>query len=215
MKPASLLCVLSLLVCTQVGAHSAAEHAAQAAAAVPQRHSETSEVAFVDRPLLDQDSHPVNLQRDLVADRIVVMGFVYTSCTTVCPLVSSIMGKLQGRLGERAGREVSLVSLTVDPQRDTPQRLLDYSRRYQPGPGWRWLTGEPLAVEDTLKALGVWSADYETHPPLIMVGDGRSDRWTRYYGFTDPAVLQAKIDQLLAAREGSEHLGHLAAEVQP
>ncbi|MDF3935211.1 SCO family protein [Pseudomonas citronellolis] len=204
----------SLLACATAGAHSTGEHAGHAE---PARHSETSQVAFVDQPLLDQDGRSVDLRRDLVGERIVVMGFVYTSCTTVCPLVSSIMGKLQARLGDQVGREVSLVSISVDPQRDTPQRLLDYSRRYHAGPGWRWLTGEPVAVDDTLKALGAWSADYESHPPLIMVGDGRSDRWTRFYGFTDPAVLQAKVAELQAARASAEHdhAGHLAAEVRP
>lgn len=213
MKPIPLLFALSLLACASAGAHSGAGHEGHdAMAAAP---SETSQVAFVDRPLLDQDGRTVDLRRDLVAERIVVMGFVYTSCTTVCPLVSSIMGKLQARLGEQVGREVSLVSISVDPQRDTPQRLLDYSRRYHAGPGWRWLTGEPVAVDDTLKALGAWSADYESHPPLILVGDGRSERWTRFYGFTDPAVLQAKVAELQAARGEGGHAAHLTAQVQP
>lgn len=210
LKP--LVFCMSLLLAASAAAHSTGEHAAHGQ---PQKHSETSQVAFVDRPLLDQDGRTVNLRSDLVADRIVVMGFVYTSCTTVCPLVSSIMGKLQKQLGEQVGREVSLVSISVDPQRDTPQRLQDYSRRYQAGPGWRWLTGEPLAVDDTLKALGAWSADYESHPPLIMVGDGRSDRWTRFYGFTDPSVLLAKVAELQAARGDAGHAGALTAEVRP
>ena len=58
------------------------------------------------------------------------MSFIYTSCTTVCPLVSSIMGKLQQQLGERVGTEVQLVSISIDPQTDTPERLLDYSATF-------------------------------------------------------------------------------------
>jgi protein SCO1/2 len=175
-----------------------------------------AQVTFADVALLDQDKREVHLKDDLVGDRIVVMGFVYTSCTTVCPVISAIMQKLQAQLGERAGREVQLISLSIDPLRDTPERLHEYAARFGAGSGWRWLTGSNEAVSETLKGLGTWTANYEEHPPLIMVGDGRTQQWTRFYGFTDPAVLMARVDELSAARE---HGGHdhsaLAQETQP
>ncbi|MCY1544875.1 hypothetical protein D9M68_807850 [compost metagenome] len=144
------------------------------------------------------------------------MGFVYTSCTTVCPVISAIMQKLQTQLGERAGREVQLISLSIDPLRDTPERLHEYAGRFGAGSGWRWLTGSSEAVSETLKGLGTWTANYEEHPPLIMVGDGRTQQWTRFYGFTDPAVLMARVDELSAAREHTAH-DHtaIAQETQP
>lgn len=77
-------------------------------------------MAFADVPLLDQDGRELRLKDDLVGDRIVVMGFVYTSCTTVCPVISAILQKLQKQLGERAGGDVQLISLSIDPLRDTP-----------------------------------------------------------------------------------------------
>lgn len=178
---------------------------------LPAKHSESSEVRFSNEPLTDQHGQAVRLKPDLVDDRIVVMGFIYTSCTTVCPLVSSIMGKVQKQLGGRVGADVQLISISVDPQTDTPERLLAYSRHYQSGPGWSWLTGSPQAVTSTLKALGTWTADYANHPPLIMVGSGDSTRWSRYYGFTDPAVLVAKVEELSQARAHPHaHAAHLA-----
>ncbi|SFB50608.1 protein SCO1/2 [Azotobacter beijerinckii] len=163
---------------------------------------------FADVPLTDQHGRELRLA-DAVGERIVVMGFVYTSCTTVCPVISAIMQKVQAQLGERIGAEVGLLSISVDPLRDSPARLLEYSRAYQAGPGWSWLTGQAAAVDETLRGLGVWSADYASHPPTLLVGDGRSGQWTRYYGFTDPAVLVGRVEALAEARRHAGH-GHIA-----
>ncbi|EJT83858.1 electron transport protein SCO1/SenC [Pseudomonas putida S11] len=129
---------------------------------------------FADVSLLNQDGMPVRLEKDLVGDHLVVMGFIYTSCTTVCPVVSSIMGKVQQQLGGRVGQDIHLVSISVDPQRDDAKRLQDYAKAFQKGPGWSWLTGTPYAISETLKGLGSFSADLSQHPPLILVGDGRT-----------------------------------------
>ncbi|AKU10078.1 uncharacterized protein SCO1/SenC/PrrC [Azoarcus sp. CIB] len=157
-------------------------------------------VRFPDVKLLDQNSRERSLKSDVIGDRIVVMDFVYTSCTTVCPVVSAIMGEVQQKLGGRVGREVALVSLTVDPVRDTPARLRDYARSRGAGAGWSWLTGSTTAVNDTLKGMGTWTPNFEDHPVVMMVGDGRSGKWTRFYGFADPAMLVAQVESLIAAR---------------
>nr|WP_166366589.1 SCO family protein [Pseudomonas akapageensis] len=187
-----------------VQAHSKDEHASHGQQAAETRE-EGARVSFVDVPLLDQDGKSVRLNEDLVRDRIVVMGFIYTSCTTVCPVVSSIMSKVQKQLGGRVGDDVQLVSISIDPQRDDPPRLLGYAKKFQSGPGWSWLTGSPQAISDTLKGLGTWTPDFRNHPPLILVGDGRSERWTRYYGFTDPALLVKRVQELGAARVHARH----------
>jgi protein SCO1/2 len=196
-----------------VQAHSADAHAKHAQQAAATRE-EGAQVSFADVPLLDQDGKTVRLNQDLVRDRIVVMGFIYTSCTTVCPVVSSIMSKVQRQLGGRVGDDVQLVSISIDPQRDDPPRLLGYAKKFQNGPGWSWVTGSPQAISDTLKGLGTWTADYRNHPPLILVGDGRSDHWTRYYGFTDPALLVKRVQEIGAARVHARHTA-IAMEQQP
>lgn len=215
MKPIDACKVFAVCLCALAAgvaqAHDGSDHAGHGA---PPARQEKAQVRFADVSLLDQHGMPVRLEQDLVGDKLVVMGFIYTSCTTVCPVVSSIMGKVQQQLGGRVGQEVQLVSLSVDPQRDDPQRLLGYSRTFQHGPGWSWLTGTPYAVTETLKGLGSWSPDLTNHPPLILVGDGRSGHWTRFYGFTDPAVLIGEIDRLNARRVHARHTA-IAQEQQP
>lgn len=202
-----LITSVLLALCLPLGAqaHSTGEHSPQA-----KPHQESARVSFADVQLIDQDSRSLSLERDLLADHIAVVGLIYTSCGTVCPVISSIMGRLQQQLGERAGREVQLVSISVDPLRDTPQVLREYAGRFQHGPGWSWLTGTPAAIDATLRGLGVPPSGLADHPPLILVGDTRSGRWTRFYGFTDPQRLLARIDALQA------QAGQVAlSEVQP
>jgi len=170
-------------------------HAGQPAAASQEKAS----VRFADVSLLNQDGMPVRLEQDLVGEHLVVIGFIYTRCTTVCPVVSATMGKVQQQLGGRVGQDIQLVSISVDPQHDDARRLQRYARAFQKGPGWSWLTGTPYAIGATLKGLG-FSADLSRHPPLILVGDGRSGHWKRYYGVTDPAVLIDELNRLGARR---------------
>jgi protein SCO1/2 len=176
---------------------------------------ETARIKFADVALLDQNGKVVSLEKDLVSNKIVVMGFIYTSCTTVCPVVSSIMGKVQKQLGARVGTEVQLVSISIDPQRDDPQRLNDYARTFQQGPGWSWLTGSPQSVNATLMGLGAYSDDVENHLPLILVGDGNSRFWTRYYGFTDPTELARAVEKLSGERNAHAKHTAIAMEHQP
>ncbi|MGE8066961.1 SCO family protein [Pseudomonas sp. NPDC089569] len=206
------LCLLAVGV-GQALAHSADEHAGHMPA--KGASSESTQVKFADVALVDQNGKTVRLEKDLVANKIVVMSFIYTSCTTVCPVVSSIMGKVQKQLGARVGNEVQLVSISIDPQRDDAKRLNDYARTFQNGPGWSWLTGSPQSVNETLKGLGSFSGDFKNHQPLILVGDGNSRHWTRYYGFTDPAVLSREVEKLSGQRNAHAKHTAIAMEQQP
>ncbi|MDH0301858.1 MULTISPECIES: SCO family protein [unclassified Pseudomonas] len=211
----STLLGLSLLLASQLAlAHAGHDHGGKPEQP-PAARQEKASVRFADVSLLDQDGMPVRLEQDLVGDHLVVMGFIYTRCTTVCPVVSSIMSKVQQQLGGRVGEEVRLVSISVDPQRDDSKRLAGYARAFQHGPGWSWLTGSPYAISETLKGLGSFSANLAEHPPLILVGDGRSGHWTRYYGFTDPNVLLGEIDRLSARRVHAKSTVIAGQEVQP
>jgi protein SCO1/2 len=155
------LCLLAVGI-GQALAHSTDEHAGHDMPA-KSASSETAQVKFADVALVDQNGKTVRLEKDLVSNKIVVMSFIYTSCTTVCPVVSSIMGKVQKQLGARVGTEVQLVSISIDPQRDDAKRLNDYARTFQNGPGWSWLTGSPQSVNETLKGLGSFSGDFKNH----------------------------------------------------
>lgn len=157
-------------------------------------------VKLLDNRLVDQDGRLRTLKSDVIGEKLVVMDFAYTTCTTVCPVLTTLMAKLQGELLESGPAGVQLVTITVDPARDTPARMRAYAKQYGAKPGWVWLTGKTGDVNEVLKGVGAYAPRFEDHPPLVLVGDPVTGNWTRFVGFTDPKELLEKVRQLQAAR---------------
>jgi len=166
----------------------------------PAEPAKTTEVDLLDNVLVDQHGNEVKFISDVIGDRIVVMDFIYTSCTTVCPVISAVFGQVQSKLGDQLGEEVVLVSVSVDPVRDTPQRLKAYAATHKANPGWIWLTGNKRTMDEVLDGLGAYSPNFENHPAMVLVGDGRSGVWTRSFGFPSPDRLVEQVNSLQAAR---------------
>jgi protein SCO1/2 len=165
----------------------------------PAKAASTTKVVLRDAPLLDVWGKRVRLSQEVIGPRIAVVNFIYTSCTTVCPVSSASFQQLQRRLGARLGKEVVLVSITVDPLRDTPQKLREYAGRYEAREGWAWLTGAKPDVDAVLKGLGAYSARFEDHPAMVLVGDARGGTWTRFFGFPSVDELMARIETMQVA----------------
>lgn len=166
----------------------------------PAASAKQTKVDLVDRMLIDQHSNEMNFVNEVIGDRIVVIDFVYTTCTTVCPVISAVFGQLQNKLGEQLGKEVVLVSISVDPITDTPQRLKAYASNHKARPGWIWLTGPKRNVDDVLDGLGAYTPNFKDHPAMVLVGDGRSGQWSRFFGFPSPDRIMAQVNVLQAAR---------------
>jgi protein SCO1 len=181
-----------------------AHHRAMMAQPPQTEPAPSGRVQLEDRQLKDQEGETVRFKSDVVGDHIIVADFIYTTCTTVCPVISQIFSNLQAKLGEHLGKEVRLVSISIDPARDTPPRLKQYSGRYHAKTGWIWLTGAQADVDEVLKDLDAYSADYTQHPSTVLVGDAHTGTWTRFYGFPNPEKIKAKVDELLAARSMAE-----------
>ena len=194
---ATLHLMAGIAFCLTARAHDPAHHHAAEAPAPA-----SVKVVLSDAPLLDQGGRRVRLAQDVIGERIAVVNFIYTSCTTVCPVSSATFAQLQKRLGAALGREVVLVSITVDPLRDTPQRLREYGARYRAAEGWTWLTGAKPDVDGALKGFGAYTPNFEDHPATVLVGDARGGPWTRFFGFPSVDELMARIDTMqLAGKE--------------
>ena len=159
------------------------------------------DVQLHDLELLTQDRKRVKFKSDVIADRLVAMTFIYTSCTTVCPVYNAIFTQLQDLLGERLGQDVILITMTLDPARDVPRRMKKEAKKFRAKPGWVYLTGKKKNVDQVLRGLDAYFADFTQHPPMAIVGDGQSGTWKRFNGFPQAGKLLAMIDELKAARE--------------
>jgi protein SCO1/2 len=161
----------------------------------------SARVDLRDRELLDENGNSVMFVKDVIGDNIVVMDFVYTTCTTICPVLTAVMGQVQEKLGDDLGQGVKLVSMTVDAARDTPPRLKAYAANHGAKEGWSWITGPMGHMEDVLTGLGAYSANFEDHAPMVLVGDGKTGEWSRFFGFPNADRIIEQVNNLKASRQ--------------
>lgn len=161
--------------------------------------------AFADPPMripdvavIDQSGQSHNFYADLVKDRVVAVNFVFTSCTTICPIMGATFAQVQKLLG--SGDDVSLISITIDPRNDTPARLAAWGKKVGAKPGWTLVTGAPADIEALLRAMGVYTPDKNDHGPIAVVGDDRTGTWQRISGFATPATIAGELRKFAAAR---------------
>jgi protein SCO1/2 len=134
---------------------------------------------FTDVRLLTQQGTPVSLYSDLLKGKIVVINAFFGSCTDSCPKMAATLEALQSRLGDHLGKDVYLLSFSVDPETDTPARLAAYAERFHAKPGWLFLTGDRKNVDFALSRLGQKVARKEDHLTLFMIGNERTGLWTK------------------------------------
>lgn len=158
-------------------------------------------VKLHDLELLTQDGEQVKFRSDVIGDKLVAMTFTYTFCTTVCPVYNAIFSQLQDLLGDRLGKDVILVSMSIDPTRDIPRRMKREAQKFKAKAGWYYLTGDKQNVDRVLQGLDAWFPNFENHPPMALVGDGKTGTWRRFSGFPMAEQLLAMLDELKAARK--------------
>ena len=193
--------VMALVIAPASAQHTNHDHHTQHAKdAVKPVAPQRATFKLTETPLLDQEGRTLKFKSEVLGERIAVIGFVFTTCTTVCPVVSAVMAQVQDKLGARLGRDVALVTVSVDPVRDTPARMKEYGTKMGSGANWTWLTGPKPQVDEVLKVFGAYTPNFTEHPALIVVGDAKSGKWLRFYGFPTPEQLMAAVNELTAGR---------------
>jgi len=157
-------------------------------------------IKLADVDLVDQDGKQVKFASDVIKDRLAVIDLVYTTCPLVCPILSATFANVQNALGDRLGKEVVLISVSVDPATDIPPRLKEYAKKWDAKPAWRFLTGAKGNVDKVLQGLNAYTPNFADHPTMTLVGDGAGGGWTRFYGFATPEQILGKLEELRAAR---------------
>lgn len=145
-------------------------------------HRSTGRYMVPDLKLVRQDGRSVNLDVELNDGRPVFLNFIYTTCTTVCPLTSQVFGALQSKLGPRA-ETVHLVSVSIDPEQDTPARLREYAQRFHAGSSWQYYTGTVAASVATQRAFDVYRGDKMNHIAVTLLRSNPGAPWVRLEGF--------------------------------
>lgn len=182
-----------MMEATSMNAADADAHAAYA-------HDGSSKMNIPDVELLDQNGNRVHFYTDLVKGKTVAVQFIFTTCTTVCPPLGATFARVQKELGERAGRDAHLISISVDPATDTPERLKAWASKFHAAEGWTLVTGAKPQVDELLRALGAATASPADHSPTVLVGNEAKGQWTRTYGLARPSVLVKLIGDAVEGR---------------
>jgi len=141
--------------------------------------------------LVRDDGVKVDIATELARDGPVYLNFIYTSCGTVCPVLSQTMAVLRDRLGpDRVN--VRMISLSIDPEYDTPPRLAAYRQQFAADAAWRFYTGTIEASAAVQKAFGVLSRDKMNHPVATFFRSQPDQPWVRMDGFASPEQLESE-----------------------
>src|SRR6266478_5754059 len=165
----------------------------------PEAARTSAAYAVPDVELVRDDGKTVLLSQELNDGRPVVLSFIFTSCTTVCPITSATLAQLQRKLGP-ARNQVHLVSISIDPEFDTPARLREYASRLGAGPEWQHYSGTLAASQATQRAFGVYRGDKMNHAPVTLVRTAPGAEWVRIDGFATADQLLAELPGVHASR---------------
>jgi len=161
---------------------------------------QVSKMNIPDIEVLDQNGRKIHFYTDLVKGQTVVINFIFTTCTTICPPLGATFARVQKELGDKVGRDVRFISISVDPATDTPERLKAWGAKFHAGDGWTFVTGNKPQVDELLRVLGASSARREDHSPTVLIGNDAQGMWTRTYGLANTGQLVQIINDMMAGK---------------
>ena len=148
-----------------------------------------------DVELINQNGDRVALKALLETEQPVIVDFIYGTCTTICPVLSAGFANFQRKMAKE-GRSVRLISITIDPEHDTPQVMKEYLERYRAQPGWDFLTGTRADIDLVMTAFDAYIPDKMSHYPLNMLRNPKDGSWVRLFGIMSSKEFMAEYNQV-------------------
>jgi protein SCO1/2 len=159
-----------------------------------------AEKYFSDVELLDQEGRTVRFYSDVLKNKVVIINTFFTTCTSICPPLNRNFEKIQEALGDRLGKDAFLISISVDPETDTPTRLKQYSLRFHARPGWLFLTGKKENVNWALYKLGQYVETKDDHTSILIIGNEPKGLWKKAFGLAKAEELMRIVEDVIADR---------------
>ena len=169
------------------------KHAAHRAAMQNTRYAATTETyAIPDVELIDQSGTSVSLRTLLDADQPIALNFIFTTCTTICPVMTATFAQMRRELGD-AGDQLRMVSISIDPEYDRPDKLKAYAEQFGAGPGWDFLTGDSNDIMQVLSSFDSYAGSKMNHQPITLLKSPGSSSWTRLNGLASGKDLANEV----------------------
>jgi protein SCO1 len=158
---------------------------------------------FTNVEVKTQDGRTLRFYDDVMKGKILLINFFYTDCDAICPLMTENLARVQELLGPRVGNEIRMVSISLQPEHDTPEVLAAYAETYGAGPGWMFLTGKKDDIELLRHRLGfvdidpVVDADPEQHVGTVRIANEPMHRWAMSPALLNPAALVRAVNRVV------------------
>jgi cytochrome oxidase Cu insertion factor (SCO1/SenC/PrrC family) len=164
----------------------------------------TNKFMIPDVEVLDQEGKSLHFYSDLIKGKTVAINFIFTNCTTICPPLAATFARVQKEMGEKVGKDVHFISISVDPLTDTPERLKAWGAKFKAGDGWTFVTGNKQEMDTLLNALGAAVSRREDHTPSVIIGNDIKGVWTRTYGLARISQMVELIENVMAGKSDRE-----------
>jgi protein SCO1/2 len=151
--------------------------------------------AVPDVVLVNQDGAKVRLKELLQTDKPLVLDFIFGTCTTICPILSAGYVNVQHKLGPDP-QAILLISISIDPEHDTPKVLKDYLKRYRAKQGWDFLTGSRQDIDKVMAAFGAYIQNKMSHYPLTLIRSPQDGSWIRLFGLMSTAEFMNEVQKV-------------------
>lgn len=173
------------------------EHAAHRAMMNDTRYTVSNKNYDVpDVELIDKNGNKAQLQAILDTDEPIALNFIFTTCTTICPVMTATFAQMQRQLGEKAGK-MRLVSISIDPEYDRPDVLKDYAEKFHAGDNWAFLTGDSKDIINILQSFDSFAGTKMNHRPVTFLKNPGNPEWIRIDGLTSGTNLAQEISTRL------------------
>ena len=152
---------------------------------------------FTDVQLVNQDGEKMRLYSDVLQGKTIIINTFFATCQGSCLPIMRNLQKVQEALAERLGKDARIISISVDPEVDTPTALKAYAKKLQAKPGWYFLTGDQASVEFALKKLGQFVETKESHLNLFIIGNERTGLWKKAFGLAKSEDIVKVVDSVI------------------
>jgi protein SCO1/2 len=165
---------------------------ARAEAAAPGYKRTVGRYVIPDVVLVNQDGAKVRLKDLVDSGKPVVVDFIYGTCTTICPVLSAGYTSVQTKIGPDT-RKVQLISISIDPEHDTPKIMTGYLKQYRAKPGWDFLTGSREDIDRVMRAFDSYVSDKMYHKQVTFIRAKGPGEWIRIDGLPGSSDLMSEI----------------------
>lgn len=193
------VCIATGLMCLSgaaLGHDGHAHHAAQLSGADDYKRS-VREYSIPDVSLTNADARTVRLRELLGTREPVMLNFIFTTCGAICPVMSQVFSEVPAKLGTSSAK-LRMISISIDPENDTPAELKSYGKRFNATDRWQFLTGRMEDVTLIQRAFDSYRGDKMNHEPLTLLRAGPDKPWVRIDGFASSTALAKEYRKVVA-----------------